>query len=343
MLLRTIDEARKYVRLSKVSESSILPPIAETEQLHLLPLIGQALYDKLEADYESLVITPYTTAYQKLLQQCQQFIAPMAYASNLATYQTLITDSGIRTQETTNMAAAHAWEFNKLREDLYNRAAIAMELLLQFLYKNSGSLPEWTASAEYTTYNKLLIRTAADFDKHFKLYDQYRTFHHLRPLMQDVEELYIVPTIGRDLLNWVKGRTDMLITVENQQVDMMLHLKKAITCLTVKLACLRLHTQYSVAGFTVLQNSNSDDANPGRADAGQARLEKLNALLEQDGQTWLEKLRYFMNGTYNGDFDNGFDAGFSTAFDLSPLKPTTATPAELDSQNDTRKIYVMGM
>lgn len=342
-LIRSIADARKYVRLSNVDTNQQLPDIEMAEMLHLLPIIGQSLYDKLNTDYATLNDGSGVTAYHKVFRAAQRMIAPLAFANELGTYQALITSSGVKTLDSNSMQSAHQWEFKQLKDDLLNKSAQGMEVLILSLYSNSGSLPEWTASAEYQAYDKIAIRGANDFDKYYKLFDPYRTFHILKPIIMDVQEQYLVPVIGREMINWLKARADALITVDNVEVDMLVTFKKAIVSFTIKHALSQQSVRIDAGGFTVLASGPSDDnRNSGRADAGIMKYQLLYDEMEKQGQSWLADLETQMRGTYNGEFSNDFGLDFNAAFELGPLLPANITTPVIVTNNGNRNYFVLG-
>jgi len=342
-LIRTIADARKYVRLSNLADTSQLPDVEAVELLEVVPIIGTTLYDKLNTNFATYN-TGASDPYSVLLRYVQRMVAPLSFANELGTYQALITDSGVRTMESNNMVAAHSWEFKALKADLLNRSAKGMELMIRHLYQNQGTITEWPASDEFKKFDQIAIHGAIDFDSHYKLYDPFRTFWILRPIINDVQERYIVPTIGREMLKWLKGRTDALITVDNVEVDMMISFKKAIAVYTIFHASVQQSVRITDAGFTVLASGNSEEeANSGRTDANALKWGSLRSELETMGREWLRDLVRYMKGAYAGDFSNDFSADFSTAFELGPLLPANTTTPVLRTNNGNRKIFVMGL
>lgn len=341
-LIRSIADARKFVRLSNTDTTQSLPDIYMTEFLHLIPIIGQDLYDKLNTDYTALSAGG-SDAYKKVFDAAQRMIAPLAYANELGTYQAMITSSGVKTTETTSMQSAHQWEFKQLKDDLLNKSAQGMEMLIISLYENQGSLPEWTASNQFKEYDEIAIRGALDFNKFYKLFDPYRTFHILRPIIMDVQEQYLVPIIGREMIKWMKGRTDALITVDNVSVNMLNTFKKAIVSFTIKHALVQQSVRIDASGFTVLASGPSDDnRNSGRADAGVFKYQTLYNEMEKQGQAWLRDLEDQMRGAYSGDYNNDFSSDFNAAFELGPLLPANVTTPEIVTNNGNRKFFVLG-
>lgn len=342
-LIRTIADVRKYVRLSNVDTAQQLPDIEMAEMLHLVPIIGQALYDKLNTDYATLNDPAGTTAYHKVFRAAQRMIAPLSYANELGTYQALITSSGVKTMDSNSMQSAHQWEFKQLKDDLLNKSAQGMEVLILALYSNAGSLAEWTGSNEYKAYDQIAIRGALDFDRYYKLFDPFRTFHILRPIIMDVQEQYLVPVIGREMITWLKGRTDALITIDGVEVDMLNTFKKAIVSFTIKHALSQQSVRIDAGGFTVMASGPSDDnRNSGRTDSSIMKYQLLYDEVEKQGQAWLRDLEQQMRGTYNGDFSSDFGPDFNAAFELGPLLPANVVTPVIVTNNGNRKFFVLG-
>jgi hypothetical protein len=342
-LLRTITEARQYIRLSKLSNESSLPDMDAVDHINIIPIIGKLLYDKLNNEYAAILLQAgYGDVYKKLLISIQRFTTPIAYAESLGTYQALITDTGVRVPSADGMEAAHAWEHEKLKADLLNNASKALDLLIKFLYENKAALPLWIGSDEFKRYDSLLIKTGSEFSSYYRLLDEYRTFYFIRPIMEDVEEFYLAPLLGRALLNYINGQEKMTVTMEGRETDIAVFLKKAVAFFTLKSATVRLSIKFSVAGVTVLNAGDAGTDVSGRKDADTQRLLILRDQLEEDGQKWLAKAVQLLRGAYSGIYTNTLGTDFKQAFEKGKLSETAKTQVTITTNNDRRKIYVMG-
>lgn len=302
--------------------------------MHILQLLGKELYGDLETKYNSDTLN---NNEQELLKNVQLPLSSFALLDDLAFMHTIITDSGVRTASTDKMEAAHRWEFRELQNALINYAVDGIELLLAYLYDTRATWQLWTDSSEFKELDSFLIKTGTDFKKYYPLFQPLRTYWSLRPIMQDVEENYLTPALGRDLLAWVKTQENIIITADGGEVDVKKIIKRAAAQFTIKNACEVLPVRFDENGFTVVTPGGSVDSatNDGRQSADVST--KLNAA-NREGQNNLSRSTAYLvniaNGLYNVDFGNDF----TTAFDNSPLK-TDPNKKPYTNGNERRKIF----
>lgn len=339
-LIKTIAEIRAVIpRQSKLSDTANLPNTDKAGRMHILPLLGKALYADLDAKYNAV---PANLSNDELLliKNVQLPLSAFTLLDDLAFMQTMITDSGIRTARTDSTEAAHRWEFKELQNALMNYAIDGVELLLDYLYSTKDKWEKWTESAEYKEIENFLIKTGTDFRKYYPLKQPLRTYWALRPVMQDVEENYLVPTLGRDLFTWIKTQDDIIITADGGEVDVKKILKRSVAHFTIKHAGEQCAVQFDENGFTVLAFRGSLDSptSDGKVAASPADLATKLDAANREGQNNLSRAAlYLVNiaaGMYNGDFGSDF----ATAFDNSPLKPDPAKK-KYSNGNERRKIF----
>lgn len=340
-LVQTFDDLRKYVRFTSTSNIKALPDFTIVEALHLKPIIGTALLNKLNTDYSTNNVSNASTAYVMIHQHAQRYIANMAMAENLATYHTLITDSGIRTQETANMAAAHSWEFKQLRDNLYRSAAQSLEMLIQALFFFKADLTEWTSSNEYKQLNSLAVKTATDFNDHYRLYDPFRTYFLLVPTMKNVQEMVLIPAFGRQLTKWLIEQTEAKFTYKTVEINLIDYLKKAVVFYSLKAAMINFSTQFTSGGFTILQTGDSEEPSiAGRKEVGDHKFNKQLSDFENQGAAWLKDLMFYVTKAF--ETSGALNTDFRTAYQASPLVADYDNNLELPTKNNLRKIWVAG-
>lgn len=335
-LLTKITEMRTALpRLfSKLSATAELPNIIKAQRKYLLPILGKTFIDDLEAKYTALTIDA------ELLSAVQLPLAAYAALDDLAFIHVMITDSGIYTNGTDKLTAAHKWEYLELKNTLQECAIDGIEQLLSYLYDNKSDLPLWTASDEYDALTDCIIKTGTDFSKQYPLYAPLYTFWALKPTMADVEENYLAAKFGRDLLAWIKSQDKIELTVPGGGlVDVKKLVKKAVAFLTIKHACEQFIPRFDKNGFTIVQSGNADDnSNDGFTSAGLGIIEDKKKSCDRDGQNYLSKSAFYLvqvaNGVYNGDFDESF----TTAFNGSPLKKDPNAKPKIDG-NKRRKFF----
>lgn len=334
-LIKTIAEIRGVIpRLSRLSDTANLPNVDKAGRMHMLPLLGKELYNDLSTKYNANTLS---SKEQDLLKNIQLPLAAFALLDDLAFMHTIITDAGVRTAGTDKMEAAHRWEFRELQNALVNYATDGIELMLAFLYETKADWPLWTESNEFKELDSFLIITGADFKKYYPLFQPLRTFWALRPIMQDVEENYLAPTLGRDLLAWIKTQDEITITADGGEVDVKKILKRAAAQFTIKHACEVMPVRFDENGFTVVTPSGSIDSTTSDGRQAADVTTKLNAA-NREGQNNLSRSTAYLVNIANGLYTVDFGDDFTTAFDNSPLK-TDPNKKPYTNGNERRKIF----
>jgi hypothetical protein len=202
--------------------------------------------------------------------------------------------------------------------------------LLRFLWENKTDYPAWTSSDEYASFNSLIIKTGTDFDAHYKLWQPLRTYYSLKILIDEVQEDFLKPAIGDDLLAY-------FIAAENLDEDekkLLKLLKKAAAYKTIKKAAEHYSVRFDSSGFSVLSqggdSENSETA--GRSETDLSLFENKISASERDAGTYLSKAKKALF-----EFrEAGTVDAFNQAFDTGPLVGWT-DPAERTRGNENRK------
>lgn len=338
-LIKTIAEIKSVIpRLSRLSDTANLPNVNKAGRMHILPLLGVALYKDLDEKANSG--ETLDEKYSALLEAVRLPLAAFALIDDLAFIHTIITDSGIRTTSTEKMEAAHRWEFNELKEALANYATDGVELLLSFLYENKDDWEAWTSSNEFKEQDGFLIKTGSDFRRYYPLCQPLRTYWALRPVMSEVEENYFVPTLGRGLLAWLKSQEEVVINTEDGQIDIKRLLKRAMAHLAIKNAGAQFAVRFDSNGFTILATGGNSDSptSAGRQAADNTSLSiKLDAA-NNEGQNDLTKAAKYLVGLGAGSYNGEVDESFTTAFATSPLLSYSRNKP-YSNGNDRRKFF----
>jgi len=347
-IIKTVSEIRSLMpRLfSSLSDSALLPNMDLGAWKHLVPLVGQAQYDAIDALYNA---NPQvmTDQEQMLLLHMQLVLAPLAVLDDMAFIHATITDNGIRTASTATMTAAHKWEFVEMKSTLLTRGKDATERLLEYLDVSvkAGWFPLYADSVPYQAHQHLLIRSSADFSKQFTLQQPQQTYFAMVPMMGDVEENYLVSTFGRDLLAWIKTKQHIeIIDGTTVVVDIMVLIKKAVAYLTIKHTCDHMTVNFTPAGFSLL----AGDQDSGTADRQQAGMNSITQKREaaaRDGQNYLSRAAWYMGDLGAGTYALSIpDPLFDPAFLTSPLYVDPSKPVVIRNNGNYRRrgVFVIG-
>lgn len=330
-LIRTAAEAKASLPrvLSNLGNNANLPDFQAAELKYLVPLIGYTQYSDIEGKINADPVEAMSDQETALLPYLRRVVAFFAYLDDMGTDNAKITDSGIRTTESANLPRVFGWQYKELKNTLQAKAYDAVEVLLRFLFENKDDYPEWVGSEEYSSLNNLLIKTGTDFDAHYRLYQPMRTFYALKVLIDEVQEDFLKPGIGEDLLNYFKEEASL----DEDEKPILKLLKKATAYMTIKKACQHYTVRFDSNGFTI---TNSDQENPETAGRSQADVTlfemKMNAC-ESDALTYLTKAKKAM-ATLRPDSGN---TGFTDAYDAGPLASYDIIAATRDRKNDVRK------
>lgn len=325
-LINTIQEVRDAgVKVNFINEDSQIADITNAELMYIKPVLGKNLY-------EALSNAPGDEP--DLLAKVQRALAPLAYFIDLANIQSQITDRGLATSQSENMTAAHKWEYEAARDSLEVKGCFALEELLGYL-----SDPDVTANLNWTIpdeYN-LIFKTGIEFNKYFPLYQPYRTFFNLRPVLSQVQDQYIIATIGEDFfiemrdLQLPADKTAWTDDEKKQNAALQL-IKKAAAYYTIAKAVDQLPVKISNNGFTVTLRDAMDKPNPQEQSAPNTQLFNLQKSAMLSADAYMLQLSEYLN-------TNAGDTLFATYKNSSYYK---APVAEDDTDpNSTQQIFTL--
>lgn len=313
-IITTIDQVQQFVRVNQINTQASLPNFDTAIRRYLIPVISQALYEEIEDG----------TGNTDLLQRSRAVVVPLAYMLDLPTIQTQITDVGLRTASTDNLAAAHRWEYNMVYDQLCDSGAYAQEELLRFLFSNKDDFPAWLTSDEYKRSASLIFKTGADFSYYFALHHPHRIYWALRIYIKEVQDLYVSATVGAPFLDSLIKK-DAPSEQEAYAIELC---KKSVAPLSIYTAIAKMACKVAEEGFTVLMASgNIDSSQQGKEEADDKKLARLSESCERTGNAYLSQLKQYLD-------DNASETVFADYFTSSFYKPKTAPAA---SRNSTRR------
>jgi hypothetical protein len=303
---------KEFVRINFINSLSSFPNWEVAEQRHLLPLIGDEMYDKL---VDIMADAGASDQDKELLKKARAIVAPLAYLIELPLIHSQLTDAGLRTISTENMQAAHRWEFNEVKNYLEEAGAFAIENLLKFLFKHKGDYAEWTGSNEYEALNALIFTSATEFNTYFATAQPFRIFWQLRSLIKEVQDFYIIPSIGEEFFIELKDKAAP-DDDEKKAIDI---IKKAVAQYTIVKAIEKHSAQVGAQGFTV-KVLDAESVDSGKQDAPDTRLSLLYSSCERSADSYLVQLKEFLNKKATAEI-------FATYFNSESYQaPATETP-----------------
>lgn len=343
-LVKTVAQVKEVLpNLSKLSNSAVLPNMDRAAWKYIIPIIGKELYDDLHTKYNAPSPT-LTDAENELLGFIRTPLVAFAYVDNSGLLQATISDSGARRISTNEMPTLYKWEFDELINAIRTIANDGIEMLLDYLFNNKADFPLWTGSDTYQRITGRLIKSGLDFSKLYVLYQPFRTYWKLLPFMQDVEELYLANSLGRDLLKFIRAQEAVIVEDNGADVDVLDFLKRSVANYTILMATRKLTVRFGEDGFTVLSNGDMDSKEyAGRTAAAAAEVARIGREAEREGRNYLQKaidyLKQIGGGEFDSDFSPEFLSDFASAFANSPLYAATNNPVTYDKGNGRRSIF----
>lgn len=327
-ILTTIAEVKALFPrlLNNTSKEAYLPAFEAIEYKYLVPLVGVNLYNDIKTKYQvnTTTLSGLTSTEILLLKKMQSVVIPIAYYEELPRDVGKIGDAGPQSNVIGDQKL-FGWQYKEMRQGILTQYYDTVEVLLRWLYDNKASFSLWTASAEYSKYNNLLIRNATDFNDHYPLYQPMRTYWAMRPIVQDVQDIYHNVTLGASLLNYFVALT----APTTAETDIIRALKKAMAQLTVYRTCRQYSVRFGEEGFAVVQSDTQNETTTGTT-PGVPLFEHHMRAAEQDGMQQLTRAKRLCSELRAATSGKG--GGYDAAYDAGPL-PTYTIPTMTD-RND---------
>lgn len=308
-LVTKIATVRKNLKISFINTDAVIPNFEVAEDYFIKPIVNN-LWATIAAGNED-----NPTELRALVHKA---IIPLGYLMDLPFIHASITDSGINTQNTDNRTPVTRWAYEKIEENLSSRAAMAIENLWSYLYANTPN--GW----DVPTY-KSIFSGSSDFSDFYTLYQPYRTYENLKPIIVLVEDSVISNAIGTTFYNELKNST----ATDDDIIAAKLLLKKAIAQFTIAKAAVTIPVKITSYGFTSLLDTNTDKPNQGERNANDSTMAELVKSTTENGKKYLKELTNFLNKKASSE-------KFETFFASDKyVKPIEATPSTMNDNQPT--------
>lgn len=278
-VITTHQQLKQYVKVTFNSSNSSLPDIVAAENKFIVPIIGATLLAESIAAADN-------TPKAKLCNLIRAVVAPLAYWMDLATLHVNIGDGGLGVNRSENQDPLHRWEYEQLKESLAEKGTAALEAMMQFLYANKQDLG-WTIPEGFST----IIKTGDEFKKYYFIHQPYRTFEMLRPLLSEVEDQYLISSIGLETFNELKDYAENnALIIAAQRL-----LKKAAVNYTINKAVELLPVKITVNGLTVALKEQNDKTEQGQQVASDSQFSRLYDSTLRSGNAYMKELVDFLD------------------------------------------------
>lgn len=290
-LIRPISEIKEFVVVNaELNIKALTPSIYRAERKIIIPWLGKDQYQLIVNGYNASALT---TNQQELMKYISGALYNYAVLLSLPSNNVQISSAGIQQIHTEHSKPAFPHAVADLKNELRNAAYEWLEDMLKYLEEEENNFPVWRNSDAYTKNKSLFINTAERFDECYSIQCKRQTFHKLMPIIREMEEFSILPTIGKDYYNELK--TEILQkNISSQNIKVIDYLQKALANFTIANALRAYRVSFGNQGIVYAEMlESSDNGSAIKAATTEMIMSKANHA-EEMGNRNLDALRDFL-------------------------------------------------
>ena len=173
---------------------SVQSSLEDAWRLFVLPLLGEALAEEIEAYYDD----EEPTALQlKVLNECQRAVANLAFWYNYDELNIRISDQGMQRQESDgSFKQTYKYQEDQLKTSFKNKGFNALDRVIDLLDKHQKDFPLYEESPAYATRKSSIVRSTAEVDANYFINNSHLIFLRLKPIFKSVEDTVLQPALG---------------------------------------------------------------------------------------------------------------------------------------------------
>ena len=294
ILFSSIDELKEYISLSgDMDFNDLKASLKQAGRKRITPLIDSAVADSLVAYYNEG--NPNTSEANlkkyKLLQLTQEALAYFGLEAYVPEGNVMVSGQGINVQESEHSKAADWWHIKDLIRKYAKAGEEALEEVLIYLEKEDP-FENWSGSEARAALKTLHIQSATDFQKYFNIGSNRSTFLALQPIIRDVQNMYLEPTLSQDILNLFLEYNSESSAEEKRANDL---LKHALANITIGRACRTNLFEVNADGFKKRSTSTNNSFIDKLSDASREELNRVELETMKTGNAYLQKLTDYLN------------------------------------------------
>jgi hypothetical protein len=310
-IISTPAQLKPYLPTAYTNELANMPDFGTAEEQHLLPIIGQTMYENLQSAEPADI-------YVDLLPYARAVIAPFAYLNNLAFMQVMLSDSGLKTAQGDNERGAFKWEYKEVKEALADMGFSAQERLISYLTLHKDDYPYW-ASADYNNGSNFgFIRNGKELSEAIPIVQPHRCFMHLKSLFQEVGELDFRSVLGDDYYDELNGKV-LSNDIPEEEATIVRHLRMAAGRLALAKAALQANVRFNAGNGFTIADILKEQPEEGRKGASQSQINSFVQEMRVSAASFLDKVSkqlnnnasaeiypvYFASSTYSNPHNGG--------------------------------------
>ena len=188
------EEFKKFLPVNVTfSFRSIAPAIALCERKYLIPLLGEALFNRL--------FTYYSKSEQKerkpvheLLTLCQFALIRLAFWQEYDILAVSLSDKGAA--DNAGEHRLYRYQTEALKDNLKNEGFDQLDAILEFCEQNMSALPEFAQSPCHLASENSFIKNTNEFNSIYHINSSRLVFLKMRYFVTSVEELELRHQLG---------------------------------------------------------------------------------------------------------------------------------------------------
>lgn len=185
---------------------SVQSSLDDAWRLFVLPLLGYALAEEIEAYYN---LEEPTALQRKVLNECQRAVANLAFWYNFDELNVRISDQGMQRQESDgSFKQTFKYQEDQLRAAFKNKGFNSLDRVIDLLDKHQKDFPLYEQSPAYASRKSSIVRSTAEVDANYFINNSHLIFLRLKPIFKLVEESGLRAVLGeslyKDLLKAIK-------------------------------------------------------------------------------------------------------------------------------------------
>ena len=173
---------------------SVQSSLEDAWRVFVLPLLGEALAEEIEAYY----VDEDPTALQlKVLNECQRAVANLAFWYNFDELNIRISDQGMQRQESDgSFKQTYKYQEDQLKTSFKNKGFNALDRVIDLLDKHQKDFPLYEQSPAYASRKSSIVRSTAEVDANYFINNSHLIFLRLKPIFKSVEDTVLQPVLG---------------------------------------------------------------------------------------------------------------------------------------------------
>jgi hypothetical protein len=304
MLITTIAQFRtaSSINVSNTIDTW-LPYISEAEEMFLIPVISQKLYDALlafsielsskypdeiSAGEEGEPLSDEQILWLNLLLKARKAVALYALYLGIDEISVSISSSGITVIQSETHKPAPQYQIMNLKESYLTRAHRQVDLILAYLSRNKTRIPEFMAPGF-----DLFFRSADEFQLYADIHASRRVFLSLVPIISGIEKKYILPTLSPAFFADLKLKY-LSDTLSVDELVVLSLVQQALSHLSIARALLEISIDFLDWG--IFNNSiNTFNSVSTKALVNSEKIAMMHKANQTDGESELKMLQEFLD------------------------------------------------